>query len=198
MSEIAALVLAAGTASRYRAAGGAETSKLVANYHGEPLVRRAARLAVASARTVVVVTGHAREAVEAALEGLPLTVAHNQNYDTGIASSLKTGIAALPASVDAALVLLGDMPDVRAEAVSRLVDTFAASPSALAVAPLIDGRRGNPVLLSRALFARVDKLSGDEGARRLLAGLRADELIEILFESQGVARDIDTPSDLQG
>ena len=198
MTEIAALVLAAGTASRYRAAGGAGPSKLVANYRGEPLVRRAARLALASARTVIVVTGHARADVEAALEGLPLKFAHNPEYETGIASSLKTGLAALPATVDAALVLLGDMPDVPADAVARLIEAFAANPQALAVAPLIEGRRGNPVLLSRALFPRVEKLTGDEGARRLLAGLSAGELVEIAFEAPGVARDVDTPGDLGG
>lgn len=196
MTEIAALVLAAGTASRYRAAGGAEPSKLVAIYRGEPLVRRAARVALQASATVVVVTGHAREAVETALEGLPLRFAHNPDYATGIASSLKTGVAALPASVDAALVLLGDMPDVPAEAIAQLVATFAANPRALAVAPVIEGRRGNPVLLGRGLFARVEKLTGDEGARRLLAGLAAGELVEIAFESQGVARDVDTPGDL--
>ena len=95
------------------------------------------------------------------------------------------------------MVLLGDMPDVPTEAITRLVDAFAANPNALAVAPLIEGRRGNPVLLSRALFARVEQLAGDEGARRLLTGLSPDELIEIEFEAQGVARDIDTPGDLK-
>src|SRR6185437_13977294 len=81
MAEIAAIVLAAGRASRYRAAGGAEPTKLVAEYRGQPLVRWAARAALASrARPVIVVTGHARAEVEAVLAGLDLRFVHNADF----------------------------------------------------------------------------------------------------------------------
>ncbi|MBV8472012.1 MAG: NTP transferase domain-containing protein, partial [Hyphomicrobiales bacterium] len=104
MAEIGAIVLAAGRATRFRAGGGAESSKLVASLGGEPLVRHAARAALASrARPVVAVTGHAREDIKAALAGLDVVFAHNPDYASGLASSLKAGIAALPESVAGAL-----------------------------------------------------------------------------------------------
>ncbi len=197
MSEVAAILLAAGKSERFRAAGGAEISKLVAPLDGEPLVRVSARAALDSqARPVVVVTGHAREAVVAALAGLALNFAHNSDYASGLASSLKAGIAALPAHASGALVLLGDMPAVTSGMIDRLLAAFAARPEALAVAPVVEGRRGNPVLLARALFPRIAGLTGDEGARRLLREVDPAEVVEIAMEGEAAALDVDTPQDL--
>jgi molybdenum cofactor cytidylyltransferase len=197
MCEIGAVVLAAGRSSRFRAEGGQEVSKLVAEFGGKPLVRHAAEAALASrARPVVVVTGHAREAVEAALAGLPLLFAHNADFASGLASSLKVGVAALPAHVAGALVLLGDMPAIEAPLLDRLIGAFAARPLALAATPVHAGRRGNPVLLSRALFAALARLEGDEGARRLLREADPQRIVEVDVESGGVTLDIDTPGEL--
>ena len=197
MGEVAAVVLAAGRSSRYLAGGGAEASKLVAEYRGEPMVRRVARAALASrARPVVVVTGHARMDVEAALAGLPLALAFNPDFASGLASSLRTGVAALPEAALGALVLLGDMPDVEAGMIDRIVEAFAAHPDAFAAVPVHAGRRGNPVLLGRELFAAVARLEGDEGARRLLREAASGRVAEVPFDDAAVALDIDTSDDL--
>ncbi len=197
MAEVATLVLAAGRASRYRAAGGAEPTKLVADYRGEPLVRWAVRAALASrARPVIVVTGHARAEVEAALAGLDVRFVDNPDFARGLATSLRVGVAALPASVAGAVVLLGDMPEVATGVVDALIDGFLAAPDAQAAMPLYAGRRGNPVLLSRALFADVGRLSGDEGARGLIQGLAPEQIATVEVADIGVTRDIDRPEDL--
>ena len=197
MTEVAAVVLAAGASSRYRAAGGAEASKLLAPHRGEPLVRRVAKAALASrARPVVVVTGHARAAVEAALADLPLTFVFNPRFESGLASSLQSGVAALPEAAAGALVLLGDMPGVAAETIDRIIAAFSARPDALAALPVHAGRRGNPALLGRALFAAVARLEGDEGARRLLREADPGRVVELPFDDAAVTLDIDTPADL--
>lgn len=197
VGDIGALILAAGRSARFRAGGGEGPSKLVATLAGEPLVRHAARAAIASrARPVVVVTGHAQAAVEAALEGLAVGFAHNADFASGLASSLKTGIAALPRGVAGALALLGDMPAVDAELLDRLIVAFAAAPHALAVAPIHAGRRGNPVLLSRALFPAIARLDGDEGARRLLRDAGPARILEVAVEGEAASFDVDTPGDL--
>jgi molybdenum cofactor cytidylyltransferase len=194
---VGAVVLAAGQSSRYRAGGGTEETKLVAEVSGEPLVRRVVQAALASrARPVVVVVGHARVAVESALAGLPPTTVFNPDFAMGIASSLRAGLGALPSDATAALVLLGDMPRVEAGLIDRLIETFEAHPKALAVAPSQGGRRGNPVLIARPLFAEAMRLVGDEGARRLLAALDAGQVIEIDPAGWDVSFDIDTPNDL--
>ena len=195
--EIAAIILAAGRSSRYLAGGGAEVSKLIACYRGERLVRRVAGAALASrARPVVVVTGHARKDVEAALASLPLAFAFNPDFASGLASSLRTGVAALPEAALGAVVLLGDMPDVEAEMIDRILETFAAHPDASAAVPVHAGRRGNPVLLGRELFASVARLEGDEGARRLLRETAPGRVLEVPLDDAAVTLDIDTPDDL--
>jgi molybdenum cofactor cytidylyltransferase len=195
-SEVAAVVLAAGTASRYRAADPSAPSKLVAELDGKPLVRHVAEAALGSrGRPVIVVTGHAREAVAAGLAGLPVQMAFNPEFAAGLAGSLATGLAAVPPTASAAIVLLGDMPRVTPALVDRLIDAFERAPQASAVVPLLRGARGNPVVLSRRLFADVRSLSGDEGARRLLA--RDPDVLEVNVEDDAIALDIDTPQALR-
>jgi molybdenum cofactor cytidylyltransferase len=196
MGEIAAIVLAAGFSSRFRAAGGAEASKLVADFQGRPIVRAVAEAALGSrARPVIVVTGHAGGEVQTALDGLSLSFVFNPDFATGLASSLKAGLAAAPKDASGAIVLLGDMPGLRAETIDVLLDAFKRYPAALAVAPTYAGRRGNPVLLSRAFFAQVKKLEGDEGARRLLTAADPAGIVEVTADDS-VTLDIDTPADL--
>jgi molybdenum cofactor cytidylyltransferase len=197
MSKVAAVVLAAGRSSRFHAAGGAEETKLVARLDGKPVVRHVVEAALASrARPVVVVVGHARGAVEAALARLSVMIVFNPDYATGLASSLRAGLTAAPTDVGGALMLLGDMPRVEAALIDALIDAFETRPNAQAVAPAHGGRRGNPVLLSRTLFERAGALEGDEGARRLLATLPEGDIVEIAAAGSGVAFDVDTPSDL--
>ena len=188
-------MLAAGTANRYRAADPSIATKLVAPIDGVPMVRRVVEAALASrARPVVVVTGHAGPDVRAALEGLSAGFVANPDYATGMASSLAAGLSALPTEVDGGLVLLGDMPGVTAPLLDRLIAAFEADPEgADAVVPVHGGRRGNPALLGRSLFAPAMALSGDEGARRLLIGGR---VFEVPIVDDGVLLDIDDPAAL--
>jgi molybdenum cofactor cytidylyltransferase len=197
MAEIAAIILAAGASSRFRAASGGDSSKLVAPLVGKAVVRHVADAALASsARPIVVVTGHDRDAVESALAGLAVQFVHNAHYADGLASSLKTGVAALPGDVLGALVLLGDMPALTPALIDRLVAAFRPRPEALAAVPMADGRRGNPVLLARALFPAIGGLNGDEGARKLLDGAGAGRLIEVDAVGVESILDVDTPQSL--
>ena len=190
-------MLAAGQSSRFRAAGGSAATKLVERLGDKPIVRMAAEAARASrARPVVVVTGHARAAVEAALAGLDVATVFNPHYATGLASSLGVGLSAMPADVWGALVLLGDMPWIEARLIDALIGAFLARDGALAAAPVRAGRRGNPALLGRGLFEAASRLKGDEGARRLIGSLKPGELVEVEAHDAGVAVDIDTPEDL--
>jgi len=188
-------VLAAGLSSRFRGAGRA--TKLVAELDGKPIVRMAAEAALASrARPVIVVTGHARSSVEAALEGLDVETAYNAEYSSGLASSLSAGLSAMPSDVAGAFVLLGDMPWIDAQLIDAMISAFLGKDGALAAAPTRAGRRGNPVLLGRGLFEAAARLKGDEGARRLIGALGAGEFIEVEAPDASVIVDIDTPDDL--
>ncbi|HLX98113.1 MAG TPA: nucleotidyltransferase family protein [Roseiarcus sp.] len=189
-------MLAAGVSSRFRASGGSEATKLVANLDGKPVVRRVAEAALASrARPVVVVAGHARSSVEEALTGLELEVAFNPQFASGLASSLRVGLAAMPRDIAGALVLLGDMPEVGAPLIDTLIEACQRK-DALAAVPVHEGRRGNPVLLGRGLFEAAMRLEGDEGARRLVAALAPEACVEVPAPDFSAVLDIDTPDDL--
>src|SRR5262245_7545560 len=115
--RIAAVVLAAGRSTRM---GG--PNKLLAEIAHRPLVRIAVEEALASrARPVIVVVGHQRAEVERALAGLPVHLVHNPDFAQGLGTSLKAGIAAVPADADGAIICLGDMPQVDASLIDRLI-----------------------------------------------------------------------------
>ena len=197
MTRVGAIVLAAGQSSRFRAAGGPDVTKLVAKLDGKPIVRRVVEAALATkARPVVVVTGYARESVEAAVADLEIGVAFNPRFVSGLASSLSVGLSAMPRDVAGALVLLGDMPLIEPRLADALIEAFLAREGALAAIPLTEGRRGNPVLLGRGLFEAAMRLKGDEGARKLIGVLNEGELVEIEASDMGVTFDVDTPEDL--
>lgn len=200
MSDVAAIILAAGASSRFRAAAGeaGPVTKLIAPLGGMPLVRHAALAALASrARPAIVVTGHARAEVEAALAGLPVAFVHNTDFASGLASSLREGVAALPPDSKGALIMLGDMPRVMAGVLDALIAALDAAPGAQAVVPVFKGARGNPALITRALFPAVAALRGDSGARALLASA-GSLVIEAPVDDAAVAFDVDSPEALGG
>jgi molybdenum cofactor cytidylyltransferase len=189
--RIAALVLAAGRSTRMGA-----VNKLIAEIGGKPLVRIAAEQALASKATpVIVVTGHEKEKVEAALTGLPVRFAHNRDYAEGLGSSLKSGIAAVPKEADGVIVCLGDMPQVDARLIDKLLAAFDPEKGALVVVPSIDGRRGNPVVWARRFFPDLMAVLGDIGARHLI-GSNAEAVVEVPVAGQGALTDVDTPESL--
>lgn len=191
MPKIAALVLAAGRSSRM-----GERNKLLLPVDGEPMVRRAALAALASrARPVVVVTGYQQEAVTAALAGLDVEIVVNPHFAAGMSTSLKAGLAALPGEIAGALVLLGDMPDVTAADLDRLIAAFAPKQGRAICVPTLGGRRGNPVLWGAEFFTDMARLEGDSGARGLI-DRHAERVAEVVMASAGVLLDIDTPEAL--
>jgi molybdenum cofactor cytidylyltransferase len=197
VTRVGGVILAAGASSRFRAGGGLDPTKLVAKLDGKPIVRRVAEAALAAkARPIVVVTGYERDSVEAAIAGLEIGVAFNPQFASGLASSLSVGLSAMPRDVVGAIVLLGDMPRIEPQLIDAMIDAFLARKEALAAVPSREGRRGNPVLLGRGLFEAAMRLTGDEGARRLIGALNASELVEVEAPDTGVSFDIDTPEDL--
>jgi molybdenum cofactor cytidylyltransferase len=189
--QVAGLVLAAGRSTRM---GG--PNKLLADIGGRPMVRIVVEEVLASrAQPVIVVTGHQRERVEAALSGLSVTFVHNANYADGLSTSLRAGIAALPTEPDGAIVCLGDMPQVDAKLIDRLIAAFDPERGALVVVPTIAGKRGNPVVWSRRFFPDLASVEGDVGARHLIAGYQ-EAVAEVPTDS-GALLDVDTPDALE-
>jgi molybdenum cofactor cytidylyltransferase len=187
--RIASIVLAAGRSSRM-----GPRNKLLESVGGEPMVRRVAAVANGSgAKPVVVVTGYKAAEVGAALHGLGVTVILNLEYADGLSTSLRAGLSALPVDIDGALILLGDMPEVEASVLSALMATFTGT-SAICI-PVRHGRKGNPVLWGSRYFPEMMALTGDFGAKPLMARHRA-QIIEVEVATDSIFHDVDAPEDL--
>ena len=189
--RVTALVLAAGAGSRF---GG---GKLTAPWREGLLLEGALRAAFAApVRSVTVVIGANAPAVAAAARTFdPRTViVHAADHAEGMAASLRTGLSSLPADAEGAFVFLGDMPRVPPAVLGRMAR--ALYEGALAVAPVWQGRRGNPVLLHADLFPQLLALTGDAGARGVLQGL-GEKLALVESPDDGVLFDVDTPGDLE-
>lgn len=195
--RVVALILAAGRSSRMGL-----QNKLLAPIEGVPMVARTANAALASGvDTIIAVTGHEKEAVEAALAahlpaGNKLRLTHNPDYREGLSASLKAGIAAAEKEgADALLILLGDMPDVSASVIDRLIAAYDPEEGRLICIPTFQGKRGNPVLWDARFFEEMQSLRGDIGAKPLIAQYE-EAVCEVPVPEDTIHRDLDTPEAL--
>ncbi len=189
--SIAAVVLAAGKSTRM-----APYNKLLIPSGGKPMIARVVdNLLFSSARPILVVTGHRADDIRAALGGRPVTFVHAPDYATGLAASLKAGIAAVPPTAAAAIVCLGDMPLITARIIDKLITAYDADEGRTIVVPTHQGRAGNPILWDRRYFPEILALSGDAGARTLLKQ-HMEQIAEVEAGDDAVLRDFDTVDSL--
>jgi molybdenum cofactor cytidylyltransferase len=189
--RIAALVLAAGHSTRMGAA-----NKLLAQVDGQPMIRRVVETVRRSqAGPIVVVTGHQRAKVEAALADQDVTLVHNPDFAHGLSTSLHRGLGALPATLDGVVVCLGDMPRITAPVIDKLIAAFDPLEGRAICLPTWQGKRGNPVLFAHRFFAEMQEISGDLGARALI-GDYPELVTEVPVPEDSVLFDVDTPEAL--
>jgi len=186
-SHIAAIIPAAGLSARMGSA-----NKLLMDVDGLPLIE-----SVTCATTlhtfsqVIVVTGHDAEIMESRLRNYAVDIVFNPDYNRGMGSSLKTGIAAALAA-DGYLIWPADMPYITRETVSGILDSYD---SGSIVVPVFERRRGHPVLFGSDFFNALQNIPDNEGARAVLSQFE-ELVVELTVEDEGVLRDIDTPEDL--
>lgn len=185
-----ALVLAAGGSTRFGAA------KMLADWRGEPLICTAVRVALSSPVSgVTVVLGASSNEIADALCDLDddrLRLIVNPNWQSGLASSLRAGLDALPADAARVVVFLGDMPLVRAGLATRVLGALDKASAAL---PVYRGQPAHPVAFRRTAFSALEGLQGDQGARKALLSLPDAVLIET--DEPGSVFDVDRPADIR-
>jgi molybdenum cofactor cytidylyltransferase len=181
---ISGVVLAAGTSSRLG------RPKQLLELEGRPLLQHVVDAAAASGLDeVVVVLGHESERIASALTLPPRTrVVVNRDYEDGQSTSLRAGLSSVDARADAAAILLGDQPRLTPAAIRKAVDAFRASEAPIMRA-LWRGTPGHPVVLARSEWESIRKLSGDRGARDLVAASASVDVIEM---SEPPVEDVDT------
>ncbi len=182
-------MLAAGLSSRMG------RNKLLLELGGEPLVRRAVRTALgAGLGPVLVVTGHQREGIEAALAGLACTPVFNPDYARGMNTSLRAGFRAVPDACAGAVVLLGDMPFIEREHVARLCEAFRAG-SAKIVLSRFGGVTAPPILYGAGAFDALRALPDDAPGKSVIEMYRSETAA--VEQPAAALRDLDLPADVE-
>jgi molybdenum cofactor cytidylyltransferase len=162
--RIGAVLLAAGEGKRM---GG--VAKPLIRLQGVPLIsRHLVALSGAGVDEVVVVTGYARDAVEEQVRSFPVTLAHNAAHAEGQQGSVRVGLAALNGPFDAVFVVLADQPLIGAGDLTELIGAFKKRPAGHVVVPMVQGQRGNPILLDATAQAQILASDTNLACRHLL------------------------------
>ena len=192
MSEarVAIVVLAAGASRRLG------RPKQLLDLDGEPLIRHTVRNALAAETgNVLVVLGNEAERISSEIALLGPEIVVNPDFAIGQSSSMTAGIRALSPDIDAAILMLGDQPTVPPELIVALIDRFRATGAAIVQPHYNDGKPGNPVLISRALFPELLAVTGDIGAREVVRAHRAE--VERIDVDLPHPLDVDSDEDYQ-
>lgn len=187
--EIGVMILAAGASTRFG------QPKQLLLFQGKPLIRYAVEAAV-SARVgvVVVVLGKRSDDLRAKFADLPAIPVENEHASTGMASSIKVGLATLQSlcpGLTAAILMLGDQPLVPSAHIRNITQQYLDGEHPI-VATAYSGTVGVPALFERRFFDELHELSGDTGAKKLLTR-HADVVCGVSFPDAAI--DIDTLED---
>jgi molybdenum cofactor cytidylyltransferase len=188
--RVAGVILASGMSTRF-----GQRNKLLVPVDGIPVVRRVvATYLDAVLDPVVVVVGHEESEVLAALEGLIVTAVRNADFRHGQSRALVAGVRALSENVGAAVIGVADQPFLSAALIRSLVEEWRRG-RPLAVAPLYDRERGNPILYDRRLFPELLQVTGDQGGRAVFRR-HAHEAVLVAAPHGREGMDVDTVEDL--
>ena len=191
MDDVAAILLAAGLSRRLGA-----RNKLLMSIAGKPMVRHLAETYLSVLTSpLTVVTGHEADKVRAALAGLSVVVAHNENFAEGQPGSVATGLRVAP---EAELLLIGlaDQTHLNSADLMQLLHWHRANDPSKITVPKRGAERGNPILVPRVLRSRLTENPGRPGCMRLTRD--EPELVQFApLTADGFYADVDTPEDYE-
>ena len=186
--KIGGLLLAAGGSTRFG------SPKQLAIYQGKTLIRRAAETLISSGCNLnVVVLGAEIQGSTKVLDGLPINICINEDWRSGMSSSIKAGLENLltiEPNLEAVLITLCDQPHVTADSFKLLISEFQTKAAAIAAAEYTE-TTGVPAVFSRKLFDDLLTLEGDKGARNLIRS--RNDLVTVAIDAAAI--DVDKPID---
>jgi molybdenum cofactor cytidylyltransferase len=190
MPEIGAVVLAAGLSSRM-----GQFKLLLPWLEDKPIVVHViSKLVDYPLKHIVIVTGNRPDEVRNALSDFEVTFAHNPDFAEGeILSSLKVGLQNMPETVDAVLVIPGDLPQMPVSVLQAVISAYNLDSI---IVPTHIGKNGHPVMFPRRFWQEILSLAPDKAPRAVLKA-NSDNVRKIAVDSDGILADIDTPDDYQ-
>lgn len=191
MPDIAAIVLAAGRSIRMG------RPKLLLPWGAGTVIERVVNvLAQAGLQQIVVVTGAGAEQVQAALSTTSATCVLNPRFsEDQMSYSLAAGFAALPETAQAALIALGDQPQIEVEVTHQVLSAYRQTMAPLVI-PSFHQRRGHPWIVRRELWTEITALGSDQTMRQVI-NRHAAEIHHVVVERDSILKDLDTPQDYE-
>ena len=182
MTALTILIPAAGASARMRGA-----DKLLLDVAGQPLLRRQVDMALATGLPVLVTLRPCDGARKAVLAGQKVRLIEVPDAATGLSASLRGAVKALSTAL---MILPADMPDLTSADLQTLIAAFDQAPHRIHRGASVTGQPGHPVILPAAYLAEIEHLSGDEGARSLVA---RDGTVLVPLPQDHAITDLDTP-----
>ncbi|KAF0238488.1 MAG: molybdenum hydroxylase accessory protein YgfJ [Prolixibacteraceae bacterium] len=190
MNKIWAIILAAGASTRMK------RQKLLLSYNGKTIIETVVENVACSVNSkILIVLGSHREQIQEQLVNYQANFCVNENYMNGMLSSVICGFSALPADAKAALIFLGDQPQIPPQVAGLVIETWLQSKKGI-VMPTFNGRRGHPVLIETRYKTEIEKLDPNKGLRTLSEKFK-DDVIEVECDVPEILRDIDTPEEYE-
>ena len=182
---ISAILLAAGQSKRMNG-----ENKLTKEIQGAPLIKHSVKNILASAiDELIVVLGHQKETIEKLInKNEKIKFVFNKDFESGIASSIKTGLNNLSEKTEAFFICLGDMPMVNPNIYNQLIKSINKKEI---IVPTYKGQQGNPVLFAKSMKEKIINISGDVGAKKILE-LNKDKILNLEINDQCVTKDFNT------
>ena len=189
--NITNIILAAGKSKRMH-----EINKLLIKINNKTMIEKIVDSSLKSlANNTIVVLGYENEILQRLLINKNITTVVNKEYLKGQSSSLQIGISALPEECDAAVVILGDMPDINSTLINQLIENYNPSDNKSIIIPTYKNKKGNPVLIDREFFPDILSIKGDKGAKDIIK-VNKKYITEIPQKHSAIINDIDTKEDL--
>ena len=182
---ISAILLAAGQSKRMNG-----ENKLTKEIQGTPLIKHSVKNILASSiDELIVVLGHQKETIEKLInKNEKIKFVFNKDFESGIASSIKTGLNNLSEKTEAFFICLGDMPMVNPNIYNQLIKSINKREI---IVPTYKDQQGNPVLFAKSMKEKIINISGDIGAKKILE-LNKDKILNLEINDQCVTKDFNT------
>jgi len=187
-TQTAGVILAAGGSSRLG------RPKQMLAWEAKPFIVQGVQNALAAGLSpLIVITGADHEQIESVLEGFPVTVIHNENWQKGQSNSMRMGLGVLPEGIGSVIFLLSDQPQIPPTLIRQLIEAYSENRKPI-TAPMAGGQRGNPVLFARETFTAMGTVRGDKGGR---AVFNRFEVHWLPWVDDRILMDVDTEEDFR-
>ncbi len=195
---ISAILLAAGESSRMKG-----ENKLSKKIDGIPIIKYAVKNILGSSiDELIIVLGHEKSIIENIIDkNKKIKFIYNENYKSGMSSSIKKGLNNINKKSEAFFICLGDMPNVNQNIYNKLIKSrynynkkFSSEKKKEIIVPTFEEKNGNPILFSKFMTKQILNINGDVGAKEILE-LNKNKILYVPIKNSGITLDFDTEED---